>query len=312
MEEIVFADDLAILTMHADSIGVAVAEQTSSVVEVFANHALTANFAPHKTAALVVPVGQGSLQAKQKLFHHGKGRVPVLCETGPSAMMDLVPMYKHLGTIIDHKASMHAEVQRRVTLTRVAFKQGRKDIYLNPHIPLTRRAFLFRANVVSVLLFGSGTWATLLEGSFRLFSGALISLYRQLIRIKVHAEQHWTRRQICVAVQLPLPQHLLHIERLRFVCMLARSGPPALWAALRYDDEYVAALRAAATWMYGHVQGTCPLPNPEDNWEDWLSVIRDSPGRYKGWIKRAECAAGILAECQVAAELAIREVSPCC
>ena len=310
VEEIIFADDLALLTLSADAgkIGVAVAEQTSSVVDVFASHALTANFSPNKTAAMVAPIGGGSRRAKQALFHHCKGRIPVLCENGPGVVLDLVPAYKHLGTTIDHRASMHPEVVRRVTLMRVAFREGKRDIYLNPRIPLERRVFLFRANVMSVLLYGSGTWATLLDGSYRLFVGAVMSLYRQLIRIKRHAEQHWTRNQICSAVQLPLPQHLLHVERLRFMCLLAQTGPPALWAALRYDAEYVDGLRRAAEWMHALVSATCPLPDPNVEWEAWIPIICSNPGRFKGWVKRAECAASLMCDCLVAAELAQREV----
>ena len=308
--EIIFADDLAILTSarYATRIGAAVTEVTATVVDSFEAHGLRANFARTKTAALVAPVGPGARQARRDLFFRSKGRLPVLKENSAPSWLELVPSYKHLGTVVDYKASVHADVSRRISLARVAFREGRRAIYVNPHIPVSRRAVLFRANVLGVLLHGAGAWAWMLEGTFRAFSGAVMGMYRQMIRIKRDAAQNWSRRQICVAVQLPSPQCILHVERLRFLCLLVRSGPRVLWAALRYDQEYVQALRAAMRWMCERVQATSSLRDPDVSWDEWIRAIQDSPKKFRGWIKRASELDGCWATCRVAVELAIREV----
>ena len=83
------------------------------------------------------------------------------------------------------------------------------------------------------------------------------------------------------------------------------SGPPGLWAALRYDDAYIEGMRRASGWMFERVRATCPLPAPDDGWDAWIEAVRSESGKCKGWIMAIE-------NCHVArkaaAELGIREV----
>ena len=259
--DVTYADDLALLTVARCTamIGVAVAEITSVAVDSFSNHGFVANFAKGKTAAMISPCRPGARETRRKLFVEAKGKIPVLREAHAPAMLELVPSYRHLGTVVHHQCSMHPEVLRRVALTRVAFREGRRAIYLNPHIHLLRRSALFRVNVLSALLYGSGTWAGLLSGTFRLLAGAVHRLYRQLVRIRHDASQHWSSRQIEVAVQLPRPQTLLHVERLRFLCMLLRTGH------LRYGRPF--AMMGSTLRLFG-----LPL--------DGFSLLLPAPARF--------------------------------
>ena len=308
--DIVYADDLAVPTgaRSAADLGSAISEVTTSIVDVFCSHGLRANFAPGKTAAIAAPAGVGSRQAKCALFVQGKGRLPILSEHNPVCWLPLVPHYKHLGVIVDHKASMHPEVVRRVHLCRAAFREGRKMLYVNPHIPLARRASLFQSNVLGVLLHGSGIWPWLLAGTFRVFMGAVMSFYRQMVRIRHDAEQNWSRSQILAFVDLPAPQCLLHVERLRFLCLLVRSGPDALWAVVRFDAEYVFGVKRALEWLFDCISTTCGMGHPEQCWDDWVQLIGDRPGLFRGWIKRACAIEGVRVACHAALQTATRAV----
>ena len=308
--EVIYADDLAVMALARQAItaGLAMAEIASSLIDVFGEHGFRANFGRHKTAAIVSPCGPGSRQARQELFFRGKGRIPVLSEHHEPVWLDFVPSYKHLGTIVDHRGSVQADVLRRVALARVEFRAGRKAIYANPHIPLQKRVNLFKANVLGVLLYGAGTWPWLLEGSFRVFSGAVLGMYRQLVRIRHDAAQNWSRRQLSVKVRLPLPQTILSVERLRFLRLMIRSGPEALWAIIRYDSAFVKGVQAALRWLFGLVSATCPMPDPDTSWDDCVRCVQQHSNKFKGWVKRAEAIQGCLDSCQVAAELAVRNV----
>ena len=107
-DDVIYADDLALLVLArlAADIGAAVAEPASGVVDTFSCHALQANFGRQKTAGVVCPHRALDHGRPDGHFFDVKGHVPVLSEHGSPEWLELVPTYRHLGTVVSHTASM--------------------------------------------------------------------------------------------------------------------------------------------------------------------------------------------------------------
>ena len=293
IEEVVFADDLAVLGAAKSAVALpkATATLTASILDSFYSHGLRPNMGPGKTSAVLAPHGAGSRLVRHKIFTERQSSLPVLLENVPSARLVIVPSYQHLGCKIMYSGSMTDEVKRRVRLGRAAFREGRKLVYCCKQVQLDRRTCIFRGHIMSIILHGAGTWPVLNQRTFALFSGAVISLYRQMLLIKVSEDQHWSRSQIISAVALPAPQVHLHVERLRFVAQLYRSAPDMVWALIQYDSGYIQGLENAFAWLFSTVASTSSLPDPAGGptaIQSWLEFSRAHVGKWKGMLKRAQ------------------------
>ena len=160
------------------------------------------NLGPTKTAAIVMPYGSGSRAARQEMYCHKKGSLPILREHSDGVSLPLVHQYKHLGSLLPHNGSMAAEVYRRPNLARDAFKEGKRAVFACRAVPIARRVTLFRGRVLSVR---AGGWPLLRENEYRDFARGYISLCRQLLSIPRLEDQHWSEPQILVGTGLPAP-----------------------------------------------------------------------------------------------------------
>ena len=289
VKDIVYADDLSVCSVcsAAKDIGKITCSATGQVFDAFSGSGFVVNLGPTKTAAVIMPHGAGSRAARQTLYCKKLGMLPILREHNGSVSLPLVHQYKHLGSMLPHNGSMFPEVHRRLNLARAAFKEGKRAVFACRAIPVERRVVLFQGRVLSVLLFGAGGWPTLCAKEYQDFAGGYISLCRQLLAIPRSADSHWSESQILFGVGLPGPLICLRVERLRFLTLLVRTAPDTLWAVIRQDPTFLSAQLDALCWLQtgsGHVAG---MPDPAESWEAWVGLIRTSPGRYKGLIRRA-------------------------
>ncbi|CAE7207675.1 unnamed protein product, partial [Symbiodinium sp. KB8] len=316
--DVVYADDLAsfLICSSPSALPKAVAGMAADTIDTLLPHGLSANVGPTKTAAIAVPAGRGSREVRRRLFSEGKGRLVVLPETRGGLRLDLVTVYKHLGSIVAHDGSLMQEIKHRLAAGRSALKEGKQRLFACRAIPVDRRAAIFRSHVLSAITPGMGTWRVLTEGEWRVFSGGMLSMYRQLLCLRVEGGFRCTTMQIVSRVGLPSPEALLHVERLRFLGQLVRHGPDAAWALMGHYAEFKTALRLAASWLLAAVGSTCSLGGIEEDWANWASMMRDSPGRWKALLKRADSwhalcalqAASLDGFCRQAWE--VREASP--
>ncbi|CAE7573770.1 unnamed protein product [Symbiodinium sp. CCMP2592] len=267
--DVVYADDLAsfLVCASAASLPRAISAAAADTIDVLLPHGLNANIGPTKTAAIAAPVGRGSRAVRGQLFHQSKGRLVVLPENRGAFRLDL---------------------------------EGKQRLFACKSIPLARRATLFRSHVLGTVLAGVGTWPFLNGQEWAAFSGGITSLVRQLLCLRTEGGFSCSHSQIFCRAGLPLPQDLLHMERLRFLGQLVRHGPDSAWALLSWYCGFRQALTAASTWLLQAVRSTCPLGNIDEDWISWEKLIRDSPGRWKSLIKRAG-QWHLVATCQAAA-----------
>ena len=289
LQDISYADDHAscIVSPAAASLSGAVCHVLGRSLDSIVGHGLTANFGPRKTAALLVHSGTGSRAARNAVFHGAKGKLLVLREHQSPVKVDVVPTYRHLGSIISFSGSLLPEVRARVSRAKAAFGEGRRKVFACPHIALPKRVSLFRQHILSALLAGAGAWPTLCQGSWQLLEKCLTSFCRQMVRVPHWADQHWGRDRLFVTCDMPKAEDLLASERLRFLGQLVRTGPDATWAVLQHCPLAIQAFTAACEWLYQAVRYTSNHPSPGAGWDSWLSTMQSRPKYWKGIIRRA-------------------------
>ena len=290
MTDIVYADDLCtpVVCELASELRGSVSAMTADTMDVLTPHALRPNLGPTKTSAVFAPIGPGSRAAHTEAFVHLKGRVPVWPESKGLHWLDLVPRYRHLGSLITYDGRMGPEIRHRLALAGSAYREGKRKLFSCKAIPLKKRAFLFKSHVLSVLLSGAGSWPLLAKGEWQTFAGGVLGLYRQLLCLRATGDWHHTASQIYAQVGLPSAEALLQGERLRLLGQLVCSAPDHVWALVSWNTEFRTGLSNACSWLFSHVGSTCDLGAVEDNWPAWHDFICARPGHWKGLIKRAE------------------------
>ena len=288
--DVIYADDMCtpIVCPEAKMLRPTVSATVADTVNTLSPHALRVNVGPTKTAALMAPRGAGSKQVRHEIFTTLKGRIPVFPDHKGMLWLDLVPRYRHLGSIVSYSGSLLPEVRHRLSLGQAAFRAARRKLFACKSIAMARRAALLRSHVLSVVLVGSGSWPSLSRQEWTCFSGGIISIYRQMLGLR--AEQSWnlTEAQLISRVGLPSPAALLHAERLRFAAQLVRSAPEAIWALLGWYDPFQQAVREAGCWLLQAIGHQSELGPIDADWDSWSQIMQSQAGRFKGWIRRAE------------------------
>ena len=180
--DIAYADDLCtpVVCQKAAQLRGALSSMTADTMDVLTPHALRPNMGLTKTAAVFAPLGPGSRQARQEAFVHLKGRVPIWPDSKGLLWLDLVPRYRHLGSLVAYDGRMGPEIRHRLALAASAFREGKRKLFACKAIPLQKRAMLFRTHVLSVLMSGAGTWPMLAKGEWQSLKGGVLGFYRQL------------------------------------------------------------------------------------------------------------------------------------
>ena len=113
---------------------------------------------------------------------------------------------------------------------------------------------------MSVFMFNSGTWGSLLKSEFRYFEKRLHSLYRGLARgdIPELELRLWSNERVRAFVQLPSAGELLHGARLRYSVSLYSSGPRTLWTLIGAEKCWVQEIDEAHNWFFDQLKGYGP------------------------------------------------------
>ena len=130
-----FADDVVLLARSRDAVCAAI----RIYVEVASSLGLTVSFP--KTKFMVI----GNTVAHLVV---GDG------------LIEWVEQFPYLGSLISGNGRTSAEVERRVANASKAFGALRQAVFKNSHLTITKR-HVYRACVLSVLLYGSECWTPL-------------------------------------------------------------------------------------------------------------------------------------------------------
>ena len=80
---------------------------------------------------------------------------------------------------------------------------------------------------------------------------------------------------------------MLRVERLRYLRQLVQAAPDVLWALIRAEPLFLSEARDSLAWLFRRLSATIPLGDPDEHWPAWADLMCRSPGRFRGWVKRA-------------------------
>lgn len=171
-----------------------------------------------------------------------------------------------------------------------AFRQHRKTIYTSKTVDRTKRAALLRPLVLSVAEYNLGTLVNYTEKDQQYFATAILRIYQAVYgkdeaEDEAHPHTSWAR--LCYALNLPSPEALQHMARLRYYSQILHYGSDELWAMISTEQSWFQLCQSSFQWAYQQLAGSTNLPNPATGWEEWHHVILHSPRRWKGLLQRA-------------------------
>ena len=121
----------------------------------FSEVGLSLNLQEGKTEASIRFVGTGSKQANTDLHIHAGSTMKVIGQDGEEAQLNIVPKYKHLGSVTCPDMCLDDEVKRRIALASVALGDMRRGVFTNRGVATSSKAALLDATVLQKLFYGS-------------------------------------------------------------------------------------------------------------------------------------------------------------
>ena len=100
-----------------------------------------------------------SIKKTEVLYQPARGNAyipPVIFIEGKQ--LNAVELFKYLGSIASNDASLDAEISARIAKATAAFGRLTKRLWKNRNVRLDTKISIYRASVVTSLLFGSETW----------------------------------------------------------------------------------------------------------------------------------------------------------
>ncbi|CAE7868790.1 unnamed protein product, partial [Symbiodinium necroappetens] len=142
----------------------------------------------------------------------------IACALGPGSRkvrVRLVPTYQHLGGFIHHDASLSRELKHRVGLAWKSFNARRMKIFGAPGIARRDKVLLYESLILTVLLYGAGTWDTLQGPELAILETAYHGMACYMLRPAFTYEQamHMSRSRVLSLLGLPSIPVLLHVAR---------------------------------------------------------------------------------------------------
>ena len=287
LSDVVWADDVAscMRCPSATQVEPQLMHEAGILADSFQSFGMTLNFGVKKTAAIVACRGSGTKDAKRKLF--GRQSLVILREHSQLEELPLPPTYKHVGVVHDCEGSMGAEIGHRVAEAWRTFRQGRKKLFRCPAVELGARLTLWRTMILSRLFYGAGAWPSLQFRDSHRVQSAILGMLRQIAVPHRSKEQRLHQCEICAAASTACPAMLMHVERLRYLRLLLRSGPDVLWALIKQDPESMSPLKEALVWLHGREDNMQKLGAPNLHWDRCEEFVRLQPQRFRSVLKSA-------------------------
>ena len=257
---------------------------TGILLETCMNHGVTPNLQKGKSEILLTFRGQGSRALKQKYFgpQHGQ-RLHVVSEYGMHAI-SVVGEYIHLGNMAHHSGTSRREMRRRIAIGNGAFNLHRRLLFQNADLTAKKRAELFMSLVHSKISYGTESWVLDDAKSRQYFNGAILRLYKRLLKLPPDSLiQH---EEVISQAQLPDPDDLLRVTRLRYLGLLYKCEQVTPWAILRADTAWTQLLRADLQWLWHLIRGTISLRDPAQHFQDWEYLLRYHRSYWKTLLQR--------------------------
>ncbi|CAE7762327.1 unnamed protein product [Symbiodinium sp. CCMP2456] len=261
-----------------------------AVVDACASRALLPNLDRGKTEFIACALGPGSRKVRATLFAGSEPKLSLHCRLWPSAQVRLVPTYQHLGGFIHHDASLSRELKHRVGLAWKSFNARRKKIFGAPGIARRDKVLLYESLILTVLLYGAGTWDTLQGPELAILETAYHGMACYMLRPAFTYEQamHMSRSRVLSLLGLPSIPVLLHVARLRHLLPCITTSVPVFWGILHWQESWLESARQSISWLWEHIDNGVWTRSWQEAWSEWKMWCLHQPRRWKGAVRRGQ------------------------
>ena len=254
---------------------------------VFTCHFLELNWKPLKTECVLRLVGRGVKRAWKsiersaaQLAAAGPGAAKHVCCTPGGIECNIVPCYKHVGSLVDGLGRLECELQARIAAANRVYQPLAKKLMSAKYLDSKTKAQLFLSLVLSVLLYGCETWPEPTQAQGKKLEAFQMKCLRRLageprvpIPGHVRISDVELRRQLCI----PSIESQICRARLRYAASLINVTQPSVASLLGVGQ------RAPADWaamLLGDLEAlreVCPLfanlGDPSTDWERWRTLL---------------------------------------
>ncbi|CAE7820750.1 unnamed protein product [Symbiodinium microadriaticum] len=235
-----WADDVSILlrTEVAADVPGAVAQVIGLFADELQRAGLRANHGAGKTEALLSLNGHGSRQVRREVFCSECPQIPFSTARN-KGYIRVTPAYDYLGSTVQADGFSLPDVQHRLKLAREMFRPVKNRLLRNPCLTRQEKLTVVKSRILTRFLYGSGLWSVRTHKEEEAISEAIFGFYRGAFRpILGFSSQGYTNVELASALELPLPDELLHVERVRAAGQLAAGGLTAILEELEHDEGW--------------------------------------------------------------------------
>lgn len=285
----VWADDLAIMAEAYEAAELVPKLQfiAKTVIDMLAIYGMQVNCDRGKSELVIDIRGKGAHGVKREIFRHKQPCIESETRHMGRLFINIVPKYKHLGTLFAAKGSMIPEIRQRVGQARAEFQKFRRQIYANKALTIKTRVELFKSLILSGLSFNIAVWPALKKQEHESFRGGLHGLYASLAYAMWGDEVYqWRDEQVIATLQVPDATTIMIIARLRYLQHLVVKGDEYVWAFLHYDGTWLGLIAHDLLWLQRQCFRAVPTVDPRDDWPAWEALVR-AKGLWRSILKRA-------------------------
>ena len=285
-------DDAAFVLRHSGAQALVdhLGQTAGALLDSCLGRALLPNLDSGKTEAVVSLQGKHSRSLRARLFRDDPAVIPAQSNLWPGAHIRLVSQYKHLGGIIHHTGSLLREVKFRVAAAWQAFNKRRKKVFASPVVERADKVLLFDSLVLSVLLYGAGSWSSVDDKVIAHLSSAYHHMAASLLRPQYRVEE--ARRlgpdRVLTLAGLPSVATLLHLARLRHLLSCVSVSIKEFWALAHSEGTWLGLVRDSLCWLRDLILPQSSSVEWDSLWPQWLAIMRDKPGSWKRMLRTAQ------------------------
>ena len=282
LPSIIWADDMAIPQSFCSpsELYFRLPDLCRIVFEVFASYGMQLSSGSGKTEIILRFVGSHVKAWSHRLFDIDQGFV-TFPFAGESIKINVPKDYVHLGSGLDSKGKLHFEISRRTASSREPLRLLRPQLLRSRSVSSRTKLQAVRSLALSRLLYGVESWLSLTLASFRMWSSAVIAIYRSALPRRLDCLKPLAKDEVLSQTFLPDPSQLLALSRLRFLGQLVQFAPQQLWSfifweASLHSDSWADLVNDDLAWLQRHVPLVDPCPAerfPSHSWLAWLNMV---------------------------------------
>jgi hypothetical protein len=293
--EVIFVDDEA-CTLAASSpklLVKAIELLLAELVNSFRMFGFRINWSAGKTEAFVTFRGKGACDAKRQLFDDQKGKIRLPPDAG-AEHLNVVDMYKHLGSVVASDGSAAPDVPKRVQSSMAAYAPLALKIFGASVIARQVRLSLATSLVFSRLLYNVQTWSKWTVAMYSKLNSVYMRALRRIAGMCRHGQpKTLPDHDVREVLGAPSLQCLIIRRRLELLSSVLRSEIGSLNALLRSTSScadatklpwvtlVISDLRVLRSCMGDKL---AELGDPVADAAKWFTFICDYPSAWKSML----------------------------